>query len=184
MSKITFALAAALLAGTPMSSVANADAVRLGFGFPLGSFVAHSNENYSGSGYRRMTRPRNVQDNAASRKIAKVKRPRAEVVETNVKSHETPAVQTTKLEGSLPPHPVTTAIEKTPVAKSDATSANTATSSITATEPNGTASAKKTASTDKPIAAKADMEPAPTATQHICRRYSPAIAALIDVPCE
>ena len=41
MTKIAFALAAAVLAGTTMTNAANAG-VRLGFGFPLGSFIAHS----------------------------------------------------------------------------------------------------------------------------------------------
>lgn len=186
MSKITFALAAALVAGTTMTSVANADAVRLGFGFPLGSFVAHSNENGSGRDYQGVARRRSVPENTASRKIAKVKRPRAEVAKTTIEPRVTRAVQTAKLESKLPADSVTTAttIEKTPVAKGDATLANTAAGSITATATSGTASAEKTASTDKSVASKVDTAPAPTATQHICRRYSPAIAALIDVPCE
>ena len=47
MTKTTLALAAALLAGTTLTSAANAGGVRVGFGFPLGSFVAHSNQSYS-----------------------------------------------------------------------------------------------------------------------------------------
>lgn len=43
MTKISLALAAALLAGTTLS--AEAGGVRVGFGFPLGSFVAHSNQS-------------------------------------------------------------------------------------------------------------------------------------------
>jgi hypothetical protein len=54
MTKITLSLAAALIAGTTMmTSAANAGGLRLGFGFPLGSFVAHPNENYSEVSYRR-----------------------------------------------------------------------------------------------------------------------------------
>ena len=51
MTKTTLALAAALLAGTTLTSVANAGGVRVGFGFPLGSFIAHSNQSYSGESY-------------------------------------------------------------------------------------------------------------------------------------
>ena len=51
MTKTTLALAAALLAGTTLTSAANAGGVRVGFGFPLGSFIAHSNQSYSGEGY-------------------------------------------------------------------------------------------------------------------------------------
>jgi hypothetical protein len=47
MTKTTLTLAAALLAGTTLSSAANAGGVRVGFGFPLGSFVAHEHQNYT-----------------------------------------------------------------------------------------------------------------------------------------
>ena len=40
MSKSALALAAAVLAATTLSNAANAGGIRLGFGFPLGSFVA------------------------------------------------------------------------------------------------------------------------------------------------
>lgn len=43
MSAKALALAAALLATTAISTSANAGGVRLGFGFPLGSFTAHPN---------------------------------------------------------------------------------------------------------------------------------------------
>jgi hypothetical protein len=42
------------------------------------------------------------------------------------------------------------------------------------------------ATAGKPAAGKADAETgtASTITKHVCRRYAPAIAALVDVPCE
>ncbi|MFT3731564.1 MAG: hypothetical protein QM780_09135 [Hyphomicrobium sp.] len=172
MTKITLAFAA-LLAGTTMTSVANADAVRVGFGFPLGSFVAHSNQNYSARDFARPERPRYVraadQDDAPARKIAKVKRP---VVA------EAPAVQTAKLESKTESDPATTTvIEKTPVAKSDATPAKTTTASIASAEVKPSVNSENDA-------AKTDADTATAASKHVCRRYSPAIAALVDVPCE
>lgn len=178
MSKITFALAAMLLAGTTMTSAANADAVRVGFGFPLGSFVAHSNETYSGRDYQRIERRRSarreIQDNAPRRTV-KVKRPaRSEVAETAIKAPVTATVQPAKLEGRLPAETVTTAaVEKT---------APTTTGSIASSEPKTSVNGIKNASATPASSAKEDTETA--ATTHICRRYSPAIGALIDVPCD
>ncbi len=177
MTKLTFALVAALIAGTTMTSAANADGVRLGFGFPLGSFVAHSNENYGGD-YRRAERPRYVrrddQDDAPVRKVAKIKRPvETEVAEASVKAPIVTKVASTKLSDRLSSDPsTTTVIEKTPAAKSDGAQANTITTA--STETKATVNAEKNAATDEPVAA----------TPHVCRRYSPAIAALVDVPCE
>jgi hypothetical protein len=188
MTKTTFALAAALIAGTTMTSAANAGGVRLGFGFPLGSFVAHSNENYSGRDYRRAERRhtvrRDYRDDAPARKIVKIKQaPKADVAETAV---ETPVVKTAKLEDKLTSDPATTTvIEKTPVAKSDAAPTVT-TGSISTTEAKATVNADKDASDAKPAAVKTDAETTTAAadTKHVCRRYSPAIAALVDVPCD
>ncbi|MBN9246353.1 MAG: hypothetical protein J0I81_02695, partial [Hyphomicrobium sp.] len=98
MTKIAFALAAAVLAGTTMTNAANAG-VRLGFGFPLGTFIAHSAENLSARDYRRNDRPRTVrrdyQDDAPARKIAKAKSaPKVDVDDVPVKAPVTPVVQT------------------------------------------------------------------------------------------
>ncbi|WP_409560636.1 hypothetical protein [Hyphomicrobium sp. MC8b] len=179
MSKITFALAATLLAGTTMTSAANADAVRVGFGFPLGSFVAHSNETYSGRDYQRVERPRSARrevKESAPRKIVKVKRPaQSDVAETAIKAPATATVQPVKLEGRLPADTVTTAaVEKTAAA--------TTTGAIASTKLETSVNGGKVASDTRASSAKADAETA--ATTHICRRYSPAIAALIDVPCD
>ncbi|MBS0249660.1 MAG: hypothetical protein JSR78_01175 [Proteobacteria bacterium] len=178
MSKITFALAATLLAGTAMTSAANADAVRVGFGFPLGSFVAHSNESYSGRDYRRVERPRaarrEVQE-SAPRRIVKTKRPApAEVAETPAKAPVTATVQPAKLEGRLPTETVTTAtVEKTTA---------TTTGSVAPSKPETSVNSVKEVSAAPAPTAKADTETA--ATAHICRRYSPTIGALVDVPCD
>ncbi|MBS0269717.1 MAG: hypothetical protein JSS54_12145 [Proteobacteria bacterium] len=184
MTKIAFALAAAILAGTTMTNAANAG-VRLGFGFPLGTFIARSAENMSARDYRRDERPRYVrrdyQDDAPARKVAKVKRaPVTEVADAPVKAPVTQVVQTAKLEDKLSSDPATTTvIEKTPGAANETTTPakNVTTGSIK----------QALATTDKTeTTAKADTETATATaeTKHVCRRYSPAIAGLVDVPCE
>lgn len=183
MTKTSFALAA-LIAGTALTSAAHADAVRVGFGFPLGSFVAHSNANSGGRDFRRVERARVVRRDyeagAPARKVVKVKQaPKADVAETTVKAPITPPVQTAKLEDKLASDPATTTvIEKTPDAKSAAAPAAAAAET--------TVNADNNANDDKPAATKTESETATasTDTTHICRRYAPAIDALIDVPCE
>ena len=183
MTKIAFALAAAVLGCTTMTNVANAG-VRLGFGFPLGSFVARSHESYSADDYRPSYRPRSVRrdyhDDAPARKIAKAKRaPKTEVANAPAKARPAPAVQTAKLDDKLSSDAATTTvIEKTsetpaqPEASKDVT-----TGSI---KPTSTATGSSEAAT------KSDKETSTGTTEakHVCRRYSPAIAGLVDVPCE
>ncbi len=189
MTKMTFALAAALLAGTTMTSAANAGGIRLGFGFPLGSFIAHSNQNYGGNDYRGYERPRYVrrdyQDDAPARKIAKVRRaPRVEVADVPVKAPAAPVVKTAKLEDKLSSDPATTTvIEKTPVSTSDTTPAkDTTTGSIKKASKDKTDTVATAEKTDASV--KSDAETTATETKHVCRRYSAAIAGLVDVPCE
>lgn len=185
MTKIAFALAAAVLAGTTMTNAANAG-VRLGFGFPLGTFIAHSAENYSANDYRRNERPRYVrrdyQDDAPARKIAKVKRaPVTEVADTPVKAPATPVVQTAKLEDKLSSDPATTTV----IEKSPATANETTTTAKAVT--TGSIKQASTATDKTETTAKAETETTTTTTaetKHVCRRYSPAIAGLVDVPCE
>ncbi|MEQ1653470.1 MAG: hypothetical protein ABL897_13350, partial [Hyphomicrobium sp.] len=47
MTKTALTLAAALLTCTTLSSAAEAGGIRVGFGFPLGSFVARPHQSYS-----------------------------------------------------------------------------------------------------------------------------------------
>jgi hypothetical protein len=186
MTKIAFALAATVLAGTTMTNAANAG-VRLGFGFPLGSFVAHSNENYGGNDYRRYDRPRTVrrdyQDDAPARKVAKIKRaPKVEVAAAPVKAPAAPVVQTAKLEDKLSSDPTTTTeIAKTPAS----TSASETTKPVSETTTGSIKQASTTTDkTDTAVKADTKTAAATTETKHVCRRYSAAIAGLVDVPCE
>jgi hypothetical protein len=190
MTKITLALTAALLAGTTLTHAANARGIRVGFGFPLGSFVAHSNQSYAGNGYRngrgcdheRYAR-RSYHANAAPARRVKRHR-KVDIAET--KRAPAPAAKTAKLESRLQSDPATT----TEIAKTDdkttintSTPQSTTTASITpaATEPSKT---DKVAAADKISAdGKTDLKTATAAIKQICRRYSAAIAGLVDVPC-
>lgn len=244
MTKSTLAaLAVALLAGSTFSSAANAGGVRVGFGFPLGSFVAHSNSNYNQSssyGYkkscdkpvraarhiereeapvRKAHRPAPKVEVAEKPEPKKIKRaPKVEVAEqapVNIvkKAH----VQTAKLDDktvtsdaaptvyvpaapaqAATPAPVTTAAVTPPVTEPTAAAATaapvtTAATTTAAPAPVTTAApaVKDEVKVEAPKAEKIEKVEKDTPkvkistdVKRLCRRFSAAIAGLIDVPCE
>jgi hypothetical protein len=207
MTKTTLALAAALLAGTTLTSAANAGGVRVGFGFPLGSFIAHSNQSYSDGGYgggrhcdkpRYAARRRYLADVAPARKIK-----RAPKVDVAAKTSK-PEVRTAKLEDKLVTNDeTTTEIAKTPASditgtKSTATTNTTTTAVLDRESGNsGTTTTPSTAKVEAPkvekvatvekteTSEKPEVKTVPvSAVKRVCRRFSAAIAGLVDVPCQ
>jgi len=207
MTKTTLALAAALLAGTTLTSAANAGGVRVGFGFPLGSFIAHSNQSYSGEGYgsgRNCHKPRYAarrQYEAAAAPVRKIKRAPKAAVAYKVSK---PEVQTAKLEDKLITNDeTTTEIAKTPVADVSGTQSTASTSTTTTavldkeTDKAATTTTPAMAKVEAPKVEKvATVEKTETsgkaeqktisvpAAKRVCRRFSAAIAGLVDVPCQ
>jgi hypothetical protein len=190
MTKTTLTLAAALLAGTTLTSAANAGGIRVGFGFPLGSFVAHSNQSYSGGGYGHRNcnhrhyaaRPRHHRPT----KVVKAKSKPQAVASKPVKQ----VVKTAKLEDKL----VTDDSTTTEIAKTPATT-NNETKPAEATNTTTTSSIDKKSETPK-VEKTASIETSPTdktetkatsvtaKVKHVCRRFSAAVAGLVDVPCQ
>ena len=207
MTKTTLALAAALLAGTTLTSAANAGGVRVGFGFPLGSFIAHSNQSYSGEGYgsgRNCHKPRYAarrQYEAAAAPVRKIKRAPKAAVAYKVSK---PEVQTAKLEDKLITNDeTTTEIAKTPASDVSGTQSTASTSTTTTavldkeTDKAATTTTPATAKVEAPKVEKvATVEKTETsgkaeqktisvpAAKRVCRRFSAAIAGLVDVPCQ
>ncbi|HXE02498.1 MAG TPA: hypothetical protein VN623_11170 [Hyphomicrobium sp.] len=207
MTKTTLALAAALLAGTTLTSAANAGGVRVGFGFPLGSFIAHSNQSYSGEGYgsgRNCHKPRYAarrQYEAAAAPVRKIKRAPKAAVAYKVSK---PEVQTAKLEDKLITNDeTTTEIAKTPAADVSGTQSTASTSTTTTavldkeTDKAATTTTPAMAKLEAPKVEKvATVEKTETsgkaeqktisvpAAKRVCRRFSAAIAGLVDVPCQ
>jgi hypothetical protein len=207
MTKTTLALAAALLAGTTLTSAANAGGVRVGFGFPLGSFIAHSNQSYSGEGYgsgRNCHKPRYAarrQYEAAAAPVRKIKRAPKAAVAYKVSK---PEVQTAKLEDKLITNDeTTTEIAKTPAADVSGTQSTASTSTTTTavldkeTDKAATTTTPAMAKVEAPKVEKvATVEKTETsgkaeqktisvpAAKRVCRRFSAAIAGLVDVPCQ
>ena len=194
MTKITLTIATALLAGTTLTSAANAGGIRLGFGFPLGSFVAHPNQSYSGGGYdRHCAKERRARRTyqAEAAPVRKIKRPRKSVV-ASVKPVSAPVVKTAKLEDALNSDPATTTdVAKTSEVTTGSTTPTTPAATTTTTTPatttpptTDTTKTDKVATADKtPSDGKADITKATSEAKQICRRYSAAIAGLVDVPC-
>jgi hypothetical protein len=207
MTKTTLALAAALLAGTTLTSAANAGGVRVGFGFPLGSFIAHSNQSYSGEGYgsgRNCHKPRYAarrQYEAAAAPVRKIKRAPMAAVASKVSK---PEVQTAKLDEKLITNDeTTTEIAKTPAADVSGTQSTASTSTTTTavldkeTDKAATTTTPAMAKVEAPKVEKvATVEKTETsgkaeqktisvpAAKRVCRRFSAAIAGLVDVPCQ
>ena len=232
MTKTTLTLAAALLAGTTLSSAANAGGIRVGFGFPLGSFVAHQHQNYTpapSSNYRaekhcdkpvRAAR-HEVREEAPVRKVRrpapkvevaeeapaprKIKRgPKVEVAE------EAPAPRVVKVKAAAEPAPVQVAKLEDNTIQNDATpsiyvpeapvvsnfTGTQSTPAVIRTASINPAVVKDEAKVDEPKVVKVEKvekaeKDAPKAKiavasegKRLCRRFSAAIAGLIDVPCE
>jgi len=188
MTKITLTLAAALLAGTTLTSAANAGGIRVGFGFPLGSFIAHSAQSSMDDGYSRRYERRQRAYKAEAAPVRKAK-PVSKVASAKpiAKPADKQVITTAKLEDKLASDPATT----TEIAKtSDVTTASTTpatnstptatTSTTAATEP---AKVEKVATVDKTAAEDKSNTDKSAPEKQICRRYSAAIAGLVDVPC-
>lgn len=191
MTKITFALTAALLAGTTLTQAANARGIRVGFGFPLGSFVAHPTQSYADDGYgygRHCDRKRYVHRSyhADAVPARKVKRHRKIDVAESKQAPKAPAIKSVKLESKLESNPATT----TEIAKTNSNANDGNSTALPTTTASITPAATETAKTETIAAAaktstdeKADLKTVATTAKQICRRYSAAIAALVDVPC-
>jgi len=182
MTKTTLALAAALMVGSTMvTSAANAGGVRLGFGFPLGSFMAHSNQNYQEEAYRRqaqkegMARRNNAEKAAAAAAARRAHAAKMEVAQET--KSVAPVTRIAKLEDKLASDPATT----TEIAKTSTTDTSTAdTTTPDTTESSKVAAVKTTTSDSDPEQTKES----PNDRNRVCRRFSAAIAGLVDVPCK
>lgn len=201
MSKFAIALAAAALLAAPSFSSTAEAGVRLGFGFPLGSFVARPHQSYSsGPSYRaqqhcakkaaRQARIAAARQEAARK--AQAQKIAAAEKSAQAKRAKAAAVQTAKVEAK--PVVTTAAAPTVHVPDTAATAADTTvnTAAATTTEPAKTAAlepvaAKETvteAKVEKTVTEKPSVKVSSTTGKRICRRFSAATAGLIDVPCE
>lgn len=169
-TKLIAALASALVATTALATAASAGGgVRLGFGGPLGTFVATPSHGGGGNAYA---------------KSAAQKRKAAAVREASRKQE--PPARIAKVE----PRAVAKAPSKTAVAtpgESEADEAPRVTGSsaliqgsISAEEPASTAT--ETPAPD--VKAEAASEPAVTAAAETCKKFIPALGVAVDVGCD
>ncbi len=196
MTKTTLALAAALLAGTTLSSAANAGGLRVGFGFPLGSFIAHSAQNYSSApSYKRhCDKPQYAarRYERVEAPVRKVSRPaKVEVAEEaprKIKRAET-EVKTAKLEDKTVATDATPSIyvPETPVADvkgTQSTPAEVNTATATDVKEEVKVETPKIEKVEKVEKDEPKVKISTSDIKRVCRRFSAAIAGLIDVPCE
>jgi hypothetical protein len=186
MSKTALIIAATLLAGTTLTSAANAGGIRVGFGFPLGSFVAHSNQSYSGGYERHCDREQRFARRHYEAQAAPVRHVKPKIAVAETKPVSKP-ITTAKLDDKLTSDSATT----TEIAKTTDTDAETTTATETETAPETTTSTdaaktEKVANVVKTADEGSDLKviKVPNEGKQVCRRYSAAIAALVDVPCD
>jgi len=232
-SKTTLTIAA-LMAACTLSGTAEAGGVRLQFGGPLGSFVAHPhlssgpggtmrNQSYASEDSGRehcppkhtFRRPAPKVEVAEEAPVRRVRKPAPKVVEV---AEEAPAVRkvpkapapvrTAKLEDKTVATDATPAIfvpDSPPATNFTGTQSTPAPVRTAAIDPKDTAGQSGAATENKtevvvlpvvdenaktePVKAdkveKAEVksETTETTTTKLCRRFSAAIAGLIDVPC-
>ncbi len=212
MTKTALTLAAALLAGTTLSNAANAGGIRLGFGMPLGSFVAHSNQSYnskpsSGYGEKKCAKkaaparhyvkheepaPRKVVKHTAPKKIEVAEEAPVRRIKKVVKAPV--AIQTATLEDKAI---ISDAAPSIVVPETPPAADVTGTQSTPAIETANVTTETAPAVTEEVKTELATVETAKVETEEskrkinltseakrVCRRFSAAIAGLIDVPCE
>ena len=201
MTKIALTLAAALLAGTTLSNAANAGGIRLGFGMPLGSFVAHSNQSYNSkpsSGYgekkcaKKAAPARHYVKHTAPKKIEVAEEAPVRHIKKAVKAPV--AIQTATLEDKSVISDAAPSIvvpESPPAAEVAGTQSTPAIETATVTtETAAVVTEEVKAEPAKVETAKVETEEPKrkinltSEAKRVCRRFSAAIAGLIDVPCE
>ncbi len=202
MTKLATALAAALIAGTAMTSTAQAG-FRVGFGLPLGAFVAHSlmSEANRQSQYDRRPARHSYAKPAYSKKAAKPvvaqsrpAKPKIEKVAKVEKVHKiekkrviVAASPAPRVDTLVKAAPVATAAVATPAADkpviSPATSELVELKAIEATALQAQTIAPPAVTIAETTTAENTVTISNT-VKPVCRRYSAAIAAMIEVPCE
>lgn len=191
MSKIALTLAAALIAGSTFATEASAGGVRLGFGFPLGSFVARPHQSSSlGNNYAyqkkcereklaamrraRAAKKVEVAQSQAARKVTKPVEIKTAKVETKPVVAEAPAVY----------------VPEAPAAKEKEVTIPTTTTASVAPETTPAASEVKVDGTSSEKIEKVEAEQPKKAedvasnAKRICRKFSAVIGGLVDIPCE
>jgi hypothetical protein len=219
MTKTSLALAVALLTSTTLAGTANAGGLRvgLGFGFPLGAFVAHEHLSDSSSySERHCDRPRvarsvrnddddqpvhkvrhsvskdDVAEVSQPHKVVKIEKPEIKDVEIKTaklddKSTVSDAAPSIFVPDS-PPSKITGTQSTPATLHTAALTAETTTTTTQATTPPTDPVKTDTAKSDKTDDAKTDDAPKSKVSvsdvKRLCRRFSAAVAGLIDVPCE
>lgn len=228
MIKSISTLAAAILATSALTGAAEAGGIRLSFGGPLGSFVAHPNlsSGPGGTMNRHCDKPgygRVREYDAPARRVVNRSTPKVDVAEEQARKAQrrskivmerpakpAPGIQTAKLVNDdiasdapsiyVPGSPVasdiqgtqsTPALERAAANTADAqTDKGAAAEDATEVVVLPVVEEKKTASIEpapvqpaEPAKAEKTIETGALASK-ICRRFSAAVAALVNVPCE
>lgn len=206
MTKTALAIAAALIAGSTFTTTADAGGIRVGFGFPLGSFVARPHQSYDAAPSYKARRHHN--EAAAAARQAKRAAAKAEYAEAQQRARKaakqqaaakqaaakqatikTANVESKSIKSDVVPAITVPATPVTQVVATTQTETETVRKVAIATEPDPalnstvgveTSKVEKTVEVEK-VETKASTK---ETAKRVCRKFSAAIAELIDVPCE
>lgn len=205
MTKTALAIAAALIAGSTFTSTADAGGIRVGFGFPLGSFVARPHQSYDAAPSYKARRHHN--EAAAAARQAKRAAAKAEYAEAQQRARKA-AKQAAVKQAAVKQATIKTANVESKSIKSDVVPAITVPATpvtqVVATAKTETETVRKVAIATEPDPAlhttvaveapkvektveieKVEVKSSTKETaKRVCRKFSAAIAGLIDVPCE
>lgn len=192
MSKIALTVAAVLIAGTTLSSAANAGGLRLGFGFPLGSFVAkpfQGSSNHIGNGYKKKHEAPQYAAQRAPKKAA----PKVQVAETPAARKATKPVEvktaTVETKSTTSDAPAVF-VPETPATKTEVKQVTVEKLTTTAAIAPETTSNIKVEDTNVEKIEKVEVEEPKnsrnnsTPEKQVCRKFSALVGGMVEVPCE
>jgi hypothetical protein len=192
MSTKVLALTSALLATVAFASVAEAagNGVKLGFGFPLGSFTATPSGGGGGgggggSGYRKAARHKAPVEQASRKAVTPRKTPSSIAKEEEPKKDETVAATPASTEPT-PSTGSTALIQSQTRGKESAAETPAAAGETTAEAPAAeTAESAQTAATDQAASPPAEDTPAAAASgDGKCTKFIPALGTTVSVGCD
>jgi hypothetical protein len=194
-SKILALAATVLTATTALASAAEANGVRLGFGFPLGSFVAHpAGSSYNHNVYQQSAPHRSsvAQEKApaAKRVVHKAKSTdsKSDDVASN-SSSETGTTGSTALIATANA-PAATETAPAPEAKAETPATDASTTTVATATPAATPAAAPAATETAPVETKAEEPKQEDASSKVsslkkltCKKFIPAIGLTVTVGC-
>ena len=183
MTRTALTIAVALIAGTTLSNAANAGGVRLGFGFPLGSFVAKPFQGSSLGGgyghkksYKKPTYAARKAPRPAQVDVAETRQVKAKPAPVKTANVETKTIATDAPTVYVPTTPVKA--EETKTQETAALTPETAEQETEVKVDNSRNEKVEKVEAEQPTTEEN------SSTKRVCRKFSAVVGGLVEAPCE